>query len=52
MKLADPEPVVLVAVVLVLVGVTGAGAAAMVKDPTALTAEVLWAIGMSLAHPM
>jgi hypothetical protein len=41
-KLADPEPVVLVLVVLPVgvTGVLGAGAAAIVKDPTALTAEV------------
>ena len=39
-KLADPEPVVLVLVVLVgVVGALGTGAAAIVKDPTALTAE-------------
>jgi hypothetical protein len=40
-KLADPEPVVLVLVVFPVgvVGVLGTGAAAIVKDPTALTTE-------------
>ena len=39
-KLADPDPVVLVVVLVGVTGVLGAGAAAIVKDPTALTAEV------------
>ena len=39
-KLADPEPVVLVLVVFPEgLGGLGTGAAAIVKDPTALTAE-------------
>ena len=52
MKLADPDVVLVVVVLVGVVGVVGAGAAAMVKDPTALTAEVFWAIGISLVHPM
>ena len=39
-KLADPEPVVFVVVLVGVTGVLGTGAAAIVKDPTALTAEV------------